>query len=133
MGNDPEFEKAGDDSIYSRINFRKCYQRRLLSAASDMKHEAMEVCRNLKRPGKRGDHTGTRLAAKCIFYVSGGAKRRPEEGRRACTYSGNGIRGYDTGLFRIRQYSESAAICGKDRQDGIDRGSIELSGTQSCH
>lgn len=25
------------------------------------------------------------------------------------------------------------AICGKDRQDGTDRGSIELSGTQSRH
>ena len=71
--------------------------------------------------------------AECISGSAGGAKRRPEEGRRACTYSGNGIRGYDTGLFRIRQYSESAAICGKDRQTGTDRGSIELSVTKGCH
>ena len=64
-----EFEKAGDDSIYSRINFRKMlseYGCCLLHL--DMKQEAMEVCRKLEETGKSEEIIReTRLAANVFF------------------------------------------------------------------
>ena len=64
-----EFEKAGDDSIYSRINFRKMlseYGCCLLHL--DMEQEAMEVYRKLEETGKSEEIVrGTRLAANVFF------------------------------------------------------------------
>ncbi|MCI6516437.1 MAG: GGDEF domain-containing protein [Lachnospiraceae bacterium] len=64
-----EFEKAGDDSIYSRINFRKMlseYGCCLLHL--DMDQEAMEVYRKLEETGKSEEIIReTRLAANVFF------------------------------------------------------------------
>lgn len=64
-----EFEKAGDDSIYSRINFRKMlseYGCCLLHL--DMDQEAMEVYRRLEETGKSEEIIReTRLAANVFF------------------------------------------------------------------
>lgn len=64
-----EFEKAGDDSTYSRINFRKMlseYGCCLLHL--DMDQEAMEVYRKLQETGKSEEIIReTRLAANVFF------------------------------------------------------------------
>ena len=67
-----EFEKAGDDSIYSRINFRKMlseYGCCLLHL--DMEQEAMEVCHKLEETGKAKITKGYNLPAKHVIHTVG--------------------------------------------------------------
>lgn len=68
-----EFEKAGDDSIYSRINFRKMLVRVwLLSVASGYgaggNGGIPQTGRNRK---KRRDRSGNETCGECVFHVSG--------------------------------------------------------------
>lgn len=74
-----EFEKAGDDSIYSRINFRKMlaeYGCCLLHL--DMKQEAMEVLRKMEETGQNEEVVrGTRLAVNVFrAYLAESGKNR---------------------------------------------------------
>ena len=129
-----EFEQADDNSTYSRINFRKMlaeYGCCLLHLHMD--DEAEKVLCKLEETGQskeviRETRLGVNVFLAYLAERNGDRKKAEEHVRQAVMALEDMI----TGLFRIRQYSESAPICGKDRQDGTDRGSIELSGTQSC-
>lgn len=99
-----EFEKAGDDSIYSRINFRKMlseYGCCLLHL--DMDQEAMEVYRRLEESRKkRRDHSGNETCGECVFHVSWQeSEGSPGKSGRPCKTGCDGIGRYASGIFRI--------------------------------